>query len=259
MSLIYKPGGAALEYARWAANLRVGCVHGCTYCYVPGIFRQPRDEFNAAARPKGGDDGAHILEQFKKEARALKEAGCDHPILLYFTSDPFQPVEAQDHLTRRALEILSLNGLRAVLLTKGKWMAFHDFAVIKKGRHIFGATLTGRRAKEWEPGAAPNQSRVKILRLAKDMGIRTWASIEPVIYHLDSLEAIREAAAHVDHFAIGKMNHFNPPQPIDWRAFKADAEKLLKGLGYHPVSMEEGWHKPAGTYYLKRALLEAAK
>ena len=24
MSLIYKPGGAALEYARWAANLRVG-------------------------------------------------------------------------------------------------------------------------------------------------------------------------------------------------------------------------------------------
>lgn len=32
-ALIYKPQGAAGEYAKWAINLYHGCSNGCTYCY----------------------------------------------------------------------------------------------------------------------------------------------------------------------------------------------------------------------------------
>ena len=260
MSLIYKPGGAALEYARWAANLFVGCVHGCSYCYVPGIFRKPRGEFKAEARIKGNGDGETILRQLDKNAAALAARGERRPILLSFTCDPYQPLEAEALVTRRALEIFNTHGLTAAILTKAGVLVERDFDLIKASGHILGTTLTGRRASEdgWEPDAAHHRCRVATLAWAKKCGIRTWASIEPVIYHLDSLEAIRETAGHVDHFAIGKMNHFNPPQPIDWRAFRKDMEGLLKGLGYRRVGMEEAWLKPAGTYYLKRDLLKAS-
>lgn len=258
MGLIYRPNGPALEYAPLAANLYKGCSHGCAYCYVPGIFRTPREDFKAQPRPKGNGGGSTILAQFQKEARALAKKGDKRPILLSFATDPFQPCEAEYRLTRRALKILSLYGLKAIILTKGGALEDKDFDLMTRWRHIFGVTLTGPRAKEYEPGAAPHETRFFLLRRAHNLGIRTWASIEPVIYPADSLAVIRETAAYVDHYAIGKLNHEDPPESIDWRQFKQNAEKLLQALGYRRADMKYAWEKPTHSYYLKHDLLEAA-
>lgn len=48
---IYAPAGQAGEYAPLAANPYRGCGHGCAYCYVPLVTKQPRPEFDAGALP----------------------------------------------------------------------------------------------------------------------------------------------------------------------------------------------------------------
>ena len=45
MSIIYQPKGKAREYSPLAANLYLGCNHGCKYCYAPSIRFQTRQDF----------------------------------------------------------------------------------------------------------------------------------------------------------------------------------------------------------------------
>jgi len=259
MPLIYEPRGPAGEYAPLAANLYKGCGHGCQYCYVPGVLRTDRDEFRESPRPKGGGDGTHILEQLDHEAARLRKRGDKRPILLSFTTDPYQECEQRFGLTRNALKLLGDHGLRAILLTKGWCITSADLARLSRDRHIFGVSLTGAAAEAVEPFAAPQHIRIDHLREARRYGISTWASLEPVIWPRDSLAAIREAAPFCGHFAVGKLNHDDPPMPVDWKKFREEAEILLQGLGYHRVGIKEAWGKPSGTYYLKRDLLVAAR
>ena len=52
MKIIYKPRGAAKEYAALALNIYRGCTHGCRYCYGPGSSRMNAADYHAAAIPK---------------------------------------------------------------------------------------------------------------------------------------------------------------------------------------------------------------
>jgi hypothetical protein len=46
---IYAPELQAGEYSPLAGNPYRGCGHGCSYCYVPGVLRMDRKEFDAGA------------------------------------------------------------------------------------------------------------------------------------------------------------------------------------------------------------------
>jgi hypothetical protein len=50
--IIYAPGGQAGEYSALATNPYRGCGHRCNSCYVPGILRMNRREFDAGAIPR---------------------------------------------------------------------------------------------------------------------------------------------------------------------------------------------------------------
>ena len=47
MKPIYKPKGAAGEYAEYACNLYDGCTHGCTYCEEVFIGVKQNDNSNS--------------------------------------------------------------------------------------------------------------------------------------------------------------------------------------------------------------------
>ena len=58
--IIYRPSGAAQEYAPFAANLYLGCSHGCAYCYAARMavhfgWVQSLNEFKTKPRPKQDD------------------------------------------------------------------------------------------------------------------------------------------------------------------------------------------------------------
>lgn len=78
---------------------------------------------------------------------------------------------------------------------------------------MFGATLTfidELKSLEVEPNAAKPQDRISTLKKLHEEGIKTWASIEPVIDPVQSLALIEATMPFVDQYKIGKMKaHIN--------------------------------------------------
>jgi len=233
-NVIYEPKGKALEYAPLACNLYEGCGHGCLYCYAPDVLKKTRDEF---ARAKARPD---ILSRIEKEAAKSNGSG---PVLLCFTCDPYQPINAYDMLTRDAIVILHKYGYRVNILTKAGTLAAGDFGFLSD-KDFFGTTLTFADRQDslhWEPNAADPINRMEAIREAHELGIPTWVSLEPVIDPQQTLDLIQLAAPFVDEFKVGKFNHVNPlplsqqdkdrVKEIDWWKFAHDTKDLLEKLG----------------------------
>jgi len=240
MLIIYQPSGKAKEYADLAVNLYTGCTHCCTYCFGPATLRKTRTDFHANVAPK-----KDALERFGKDAQKLAEKGDDREILLSFVTDPYQPLEMKEKITREAIKILIANNLRFTILTKGGTRASRDFDLLTGyDKCSFGTTVVFESildAYHFEPGAPSPVDRLVTIQTAKKMGIRTRVSLEPVIYPEQALNLIRAYHEYVDHWKIGKINYDAELEGrVDWLKFREDAKEILDSLG--------------ADYYFKKSL-----
>lgn len=242
--VIYEPKGKAGEYAPLALNLYRGCLHGCNYCFAPTATRIDRARFHD---PDFIQPRKRILEDLQIQAAQM--AGDPREILISFTSDPYQPLEKELEITRKALIILNQYNLTATILTKGGlWGLQRDYYLLQMdSRSTWAVTLTHYDlsfSRAWEPRAATPADRMLSLSLAKHLGLKTWVSFEPVIdpeavYRL--LDATHE---FVDFYKVGKLNYHPLAAKIDWCRFKGEMEERLTKLG-----------KP---YLIKKDLIVAA-
>ena len=226
MNLIYEPRGKAAEYSPLAMNIYKGCSHGCVYCYAPAATYTQRAVFHSNPQPRN-----NFFQELGKDL--IKFRGDKRPILLCFTTDPYQPIEETAKLTRYSLKKLIENGNAVKVLTKGGIRAVRDFDIMKTGNCIFGATLTfldETQSLEWEPFAAPPSDRIKALRLAKEAGIKTWVSLEPVIDPEQVYEIIKATHEFIDLYKVGKINYHPISKTIDWHDFRVNVESLLTSL-----------------------------
>ena len=227
--LIYKPKGAAGEYAEMAVNIYKGCQHACRYCYCPKTMRIPREQFIKNANPK-----KDFTQKFRNECQKLPENTPE--IHLSFIGDCYQPAEMDLMLTRSAIEILIENNLSFTVLTKGGLRAVRDFDLLEShSKCSFGSSLVfldQKRADHYELGAAKISERIKAIEMAHRKGVQTWVSLEPVIDPNQALEVIREVDSIVDHWKIGNLNHFNAGiNNAGWIRFREKAKNLLQNLG----------------------------
>jgi len=231
MSIIYEPKGRAKEYSLLAANLYTGCSHGCLYCYAPGVLRMDKEKFHTEVAAR-----KDVVKQIEKEAAAL--ACTDRRVLLCFTCDPYQPLDDELQLTRQVLQILKKHRVPFQILTKGGMRAARDFDLYEKW-DAFATTMTFMQptfmqpcySEIWEPRAALPDERVSAIKIAKEAGIQTWVSLEPVIDIWESLKIISQTHDFVDHYKIGKLNYIEPPVPVDWRRFGKEAITLCEFYG----------------------------
>lgn len=225
MAIIYQPSGRAREYAPWAANLYSGCGHSCKYCYAPSALRRNKEQFHSCPKPR-----KDILKLLARDCKKLQ--GQDLRILLSFTTDPYQPIEEEYQITRQAIQILHDFGLSVEILTKGGTRAVRDFDLLTS-KDIFASTLTfldERKSINWEPGASLPEDRIKAIKQAHEMGIRTWVSLEPVVEPDESLEIIRRTHQFVDLYKVGTLNYNKLAGTIDWKKFGLEAIELLEKL-----------------------------
>lgn len=226
MPIIYEPKGKAREYSALAANLYKGCSHACAYCFAPSATFTDRLVFSRETyiQPRPG-----VLSQLEKDCRKL--TGNPEPILMSFTSDPYQPVEKKLKITRQALELMSAHSLRPQILTKsGTWGITRDADLLKKANGIWAATLTteyNSLSKHWEPGAAMPSERIEALEIAKSHGLQTWISFEPVLYPVQVLSLIEKTHKFVDLYKVGKLNYHPLAEEIDWQNFLFTVEAQL--------------------------------
>lgn len=259
LKAVYRPKGRALEYSAWALNLYKGCTHGCFYCYGPGAaFRSESEYFGDPQELKD------VLKNIESDRNVLRDSGHFGPVLLSFLSDPYQPAEMETELTRNVIKLLKEAEIKINILSKGGRRATRDFDLLGPDDWA-GATLTfsdDEQSRTEEPQAGIPSERLEYLRMAKENGINTWASIEPVVDPFQAVNLINRSLPFTDHFKIGKLNfdtmrHGDRRErvkkihdSIDWTAFLREAIAILEGAGFSRTRTP-GEYNVRG-YYIKQ-------
>ena len=220
MPLIYEPKGKAREYSPLALNYYKGCDHGCQYCYCKTM---PYIEHGTTVT---------VRQNFQsKLTTELAKNQIENQVLLSFISDPYCKTNNSLKITRFVLQSLLTKNIPVAILTKGGTHALQDLDLFIKHKNIIkiGATLTcdnNTDSKTNEPGAALPADRLEMLSQIHQAGIRTWVSIEPVLFPDQSLNLIKESMPFVNEFMIGKLNHKSTP--TDWHQFLITVVPLLR-------------------------------
>ena len=221
---IYKPSGAAAEYGDYAINIYTGCPHRCYYCFAPSVLRRDREKFHSCVEPREG-----IVDAVSRQIQKEKITG--KLVHLCFICDPY-PLEHDSIATRYIIRLLKDSGNHVQILTKNGIGAQRDFDLLDGG-DWFGVTYAGYKTSpvvppKEEPNAGWPIDRLMALVLAKNAGIRTWVSCEPVC-DAESVYHLIETGAYIDLFKIGKLNYH--PSDIEWGRFGRAAESLCKQYG----------------------------
>lgn len=249
----YLPKGPAGEYAAqgYALNLFKGCRGSCIYCYR---------EHGIISKSIGGDTPV-LLKKFKDEAGALTRVTRDlvnhknelvaaDGVFATFTSDPGQ--EATFPLFKQAFDLIIDAGVPVKMLTK-----FTSWVNTPEGQELLakgastgllavGFTLTGH--DELETGASPNADRVAAMKSIHSMGIKTFASIEPVIDQQTSLDMVKAAAGYCDMFLVGLESGPN-------RHVLTDDE--VSNMSHQMIDVVRSCG--VGSIYFKSSILKVAK
>ena len=214
---IYEPKGAAGEYCHWAINPYLGCNHGCYYCYGPSVLHRSHEEYmNVQQRPG-------LLQALKKQLSSGTFK--NEMIHIGFVCDPY-PADTDTTPTREIIKIIKDSGNHVQILTKGGERASRDYDLLGEG-DTFGVTISCSEEMrlEVEPNAAPIYERILSLKFAKNHGIKTWISAEPVLEPKMIYDLI-EAINYIDLYKIGKLNYH--PSDINWKEFGQKCEALCK-------------------------------
>ena len=202
MKIIYRPKGAALEYATYACNLFTGCSGGCSYCYnKKGITTKVLGADKPTLR-KCFEDENDALKKFyfdvNKNIDTLKING----LFFSFVGDPM--CKEQMKLTENCIKICVIRNIDVTILTKQTdWINHFDFARFDGylDRIIFGVTLTG--CDELEKGCPSSDERIKALKFIREQGFTTWVSLEPCIDIERSMYVFCKSNPYVRIYKIG--------------------------------------------------------
>ncbi len=247
-SIIYPPRGQAGEYAPLATNPYRGCGHGCSYCYVPRVTKQPRPEFDA-----GAVERKTFLIALQKDAAKYLAFALTGQVMLSFTTDPYHP--GDNTLTREVLDMLQRYGLGICTLTKGGQRALRDIDLFRKDRDAFASTLTtldNDFSLKWERAAALPADRIATLEAFAKRGIFTWVSLEPTLDLDSSLAIVDRTHEFVDLYKVGRANYVPTiTQVLDWESYTLRMIEKLQRLGKkHYIKRDlqkflpPGYHNP---------------
>jgi len=183
-----------------------GCEHGCVYC-----FARPTHAYHGLSA--GLDFESKLFYKPEGPDLLLKELSrpgyVPRPIALGVNTDAYQPIEREQGLTRRFLEILSDHNHPVSLLTKSSLIQ-RDIDLIApmaaKRLCRVGVSITTqdpKLARAMEPRAAAPHKRYETVKALSEAGIPVTVMAAPIIPALNEaeLEALLEAGK--ENGAIG--------------------------------------------------------
>lgn len=190
-----------------------GCEFACRYCYARYTHEfmelQPED-FEHKIFFK--QNAAWLLEQ---ELRRLKPGT---EIAIGTATDPYQPLERKQQVTRSLLEVFArTDGFKLGIVTKSTLIA-RDVELLKQVAarhsltvHLTVTTMNVRLARILEPRAPRPDLRMKTLAQLREAGLRAGILCSPLMPGITdtraSIAAVARAAAAADtsFFAAGAL------------------------------------------------------
>lgn len=189
-------------------NPYVGCLIGCTFCYVMDRANLTRRLEGVAPHSWGRwvdvkTDAATVLAQEVKE----HEPGLVRlsPII----TDPYMPLEKKFRVTRRCLEVLLPAGFRPVILTRAA-RVLDDLELFKQypGQVAVGMSIPtneDRWRQVFEPLADSVEERFEALEALHAAGVTTFAVIQPML-PMDTEAMARRLSKAVRAVRIDRMH-----------------------------------------------------
>lgn len=198
-SVIAKNTSPDIPFDR-SLNPYKGCEHGCVYC-----FARPTHAYYGMS--PGLDFESRLIS--KPDAANILERELRHPnyqcqvIQLGANTDPYQPIEKKERITRSVLEVFDRYQHPFGITTKSD-LVLRDLDILapmaaKKlaSVAISITTLDRELARKLEPRAPTPMKRLAAVRQLSEAGIPTTVMIAPIIPALTDheLERIIEAAS----------------------------------------------------------------
>lgn len=190
-------------------------AYGCVAhnCFAPSVLHRDKEQFHSIVEPR-----KNIVEETRKQLERENITG--RLIHLCFTCDPY-PTGYDTTPTREIIKLLKEYGNHVQILTKGD--GSRDFDLLD-GEDWYGITLDGAGGQPYS-----EHTRVSDIYIAREHGIHTWVSFEPVVNARNVLDYIMCAGHLFDKVKIGKLNYH--PSDINWKEFGKEAEALCQKLG----------------------------
>ncbi|CAG8868945.1 hypothetical protein PS627_03298 [Pseudomonas fluorescens] len=176
-----------------------GCEHGCIYCYARPSHAywdlSPGLDFETRLIAK--TNAAEVLEQ-----QLSKPGYRCAPVNLGSNTDPYQPIEREQQLTRRLLEVLLRYRHPVTIVTKGS-LILRDLDLLAElasqrlaAVMISLTTLDDELKRTLEPRAAAPSARLRAIRVLRGAGVPVGVLCSPMIPMINDseLERLLEAA-----------------------------------------------------------------
>ncbi len=171
-------------------NLYRGCSHGCIYCDSRSACYGIIDFEKIIVK----DDALEILEAELSRKRKSSIIGVGS------MSDPYNPREETEMITRGALKLIEKYGHGIIIMTKSTLMS-RDIDLFKKINKtqpvicmISISTMDDELAKQIEPNVSKPSERLKAIEELSESGIVTGVLLMPTLPFLtDSSENIIDA------------------------------------------------------------------
>lgn len=177
----------------YVINVASGCLHGCTFCYVPSTPAIRTRQ--AQLREKGVSDpqmdwGQYLfvreeipekLEKTLKNKRTWRETDSGRGVVLLCSgTDPYQNKQTAS-ITRKTVEVLSKNNKKVRILTRSPlWVK--DIDILNRSNVIVGMSLPfldDDLSRKIEPQAPPPTERYKALMEGYKAGCRLYVAVAP--------------------------------------------------------------------------------
>lgn len=177
------------EYT-YSINPYFGCSYACIYCYAMKYFYIKKIPYEWGTYVEIKKNLPSIV---KKEAKRLSSGDT---VGIGISTDPYQPIENKEKITREIIKILSFKRNVSISVQTKSTLILKDLDLFQNIDNLdIGFTITTideKLARLLEPYAPKPRARLNALKRLSDNGIYTWVFIGPVMPYLtDNINNIK--------------------------------------------------------------------
>ncbi|MFD1736314.1 radical SAM protein [Bacillus salitolerans] len=184
------PASGFLEGYTFSLNPYSGCAFACSYCYVRkspvGLFR--KEDWGTWV-----DIKANAADRYQAEIKKARKKYPSISIFMSSSTDPYQPVEYKNEITKSILEAMVKEPPDFLFLQTRSPLVTRDIELLKQLNVLVSMTVETDREdirKLFSPSAPPISARLKAIDQIGKSGIKTQVAIAPLLPSTNSFSEL---------------------------------------------------------------------
>ncbi|WP_029192473.1 SPL family radical SAM protein [Paenibacillus harenae] len=256
-TILNKGTGFLSDYSH-SLNPYTGCSFGCSYCYVR---QMPVAAFRKEEWGTWVDIKKEAADVLRKELARAKRKG-KVTIFMSSSTDPYQPVEYKERVTRSLLEAMADDPPDFLFVQTRSPLVRRDIDLLLQLKDKVRVSMTVETDREdmrkiFTPDAPPIPARLKTLQLLADAGVPVQATVAPVLPSSEHFPELLKSLVDrvcVDDYFMGDGSGGKRTRQL---GIQSMYEKLGLGEWYGPTAYRKVYDElrkvfPEGRVYLSQ-------